>query len=430
MWKQCLGAVLLLVVAAAAKAQALPATRSSSTQAHRSANAHLTEPVRSVGVMTFTDADTLVVADWRAGKLHALQLPPAATGTAQAFNLKNISTPIARALHTRPEHLRFEDIAFRPGAELAYITLSVERGAAMPVPALVAIGASGQVTVVDLAKTRRTSVAITSPPAADKRIWRDVPEASYMVTDLVYYDKKLYVAGLSNARFASTLRVYDVPFTGTSTSTSVEMYHAVHNQLETRAPIRAMAVVTLDGAPTLVAAYTCTPLVTIPLKDVQDGAHITGKTIAELGWGSAPVDMVTFDVGQGPMVLLANSHKAADLMTVSEIAKAAAQPGLSTPIAWPAEPLRGLKSTYIPMAGIAHMSVQDTDFLAILRRNEASGAMELVSIRKGYFLRLSDFVNEYDFANFQYGPNDASRKVHQVLHNDEAYSGLTKGIAQ
>jgi hypothetical protein len=55
------------------------------------------------------------------------------------------------------------------------------------------------------------------------------------------------------------------------------------------------------GEPTLLAAYTCTPLVTIALKDLKDGAHVVGKTIGELGWGSYPVDMVTFDSEKGPM---------------------------------------------------------------------------------------------------------------------------------
>lgn len=110
-------------------------------------------------------------------------------------------------------------------------------------------------------------------------------------------------------------------FTSNAASvTSVEMYHAVHNQVETRAPIRKTAIIDLNGEPTLLAAYTCTPLVTIPLKDLKDGVRIVGKTIAELGWGSNPVDVVTFDAGHGPMVLLTNSHKSADLMSVSDIA--------------------------------------------------------------------------------------------------------------
>jgi hypothetical protein len=322
--------------------------------------------------------------------------------------------------------LRFEDLAFRPGAELAYITLSVDRGADVSRPALVSVSAAGTVSVINLAKTPQTSVKIKDPPAADKRFWRDVPEASYTVTDLVFYEGKLYVAGLSSASFSSTLRVYDFPFTGDSTATSIEMYHAVHNQMETRAPIRKMAIVNLNGEPSLVAAYTCTPLVTIPLKDLKDGAHVIGKTVAELGWGSAPLDMVSFDVGQGPMVLLINSHKSADLMTVRSIAEASAKPGLTTPIKWPAEPLMGLKSTYIPISGIADLDNQNNQFFCALRRNEASGDMELVSIRKGAFLRLSDFVNEYDFDDYKYPSNDNWHGVHQMLRTDEGYPDLAR----
>jgi hypothetical protein len=383
-------------------------------------------PVKSVGQMTFADANTVVIADWRAGEIHALQLAPAASVPAKPFNLKNVSTPIARALRTDPEKLRFEDMAFRPGAELAYITISVDPGDSVPRPALVSVDAAGKVAIVDLVKTPRTSAEIKSRPAADERLWRDVPEAALTVTDLVFHEGKLYVAGLSGASFASTLRVYDFPFTGAATATSIEMYHAVHNEIETRAPIRKMAIVSLNGEPTLVAAYTCTPLVTIPLKDLKDGAHITGKTIAELGWGSAPVDMVTFDAGQGPMVLLVNSHKSADLMTVPAIAEASARPGLTTPIKWPGEPLLGLKSTAIPMSGLAQLGDQNKEFFGALRRETESGAMELVSIRKGAFLRLSDFVNEYDFADFKYPPNDTWHGVHQMLRTDEGYPDLAK----
>jgi len=383
-------------------------------------------PVQSVGQMTFADDNIVVIADWRAGEIHALQFPPAASVAAKPFNLIDISKPIARALHTDSDKMRFEDMAFRPGAELAYITISVDRGDQIPRPALVSVDAAGKVTVVDLAKTAHVSTEIKSRPTADGRFWRDTPEAAYTVTDMVFHEGKLYVAGLSGESFASTLRVYDFPFTGTSTATSIEMYHAVHNQMETRAPIRKMAIVSLNGEPTLVAAYTCTPLVTIPLKDLKDGAHVTGKTIAELGWGSAPVDMVTFDAGQGPMVLLINSHKSADLMTVSSIAEASARPGLATPIKWPSEPLLGLKSTPIPISGIAQLDNQNRDFFGALRRDESSGAMELVSIRKGAFLRLSDFINEYDFADYKYGPNDTWHGVHQMLRTDEGYPDLAK----
>lgn len=386
--------------------------------------AALAGPVRSVGPMTFVDADTVVVADWIGAELHALQLPAATPGPVKAFNLKDVSASIAHALRIQPDKLHFEDMAFRPQTGLAYIAVSIRRGQATPTPALVAVDADGKVAVVDLAKVRHASAAIHNAPAVAKRLWRDLPQATLTVTDLVFHQGKLYVAGLSNASFASTLRVIDYPFNGKVGAASIEMYHAVHNQVETRAPIRKMAVITLNGEATLLAAYTCTPLVTIPLEALVDGAHVTGKTIAELGWGSTPVDMVAFDAGEGPVVLLANSHKSADLMSVAAIADASAKPGLATPIKWPGEPLLGLRSVSIPLAGLAQLTEQSRDFLAALRRNEASGAMELVSIRKGAFLRLSDFVNEYDFADYRYGPSDGWRAVHGTLRTDEGYADV------
>lgn len=381
--------------------------------------------IQSAGKLTFVDANTVVVADWRGGQLHALTLPAASPGTSAAFNLKNVSGAVARALHTTSEKLRFEDMAIRPGSELAYLSLSVEgkSAGARPTPALVSVTTAGQVDVIPMDGAKRESVAIGNVPAADKHLWRDTPAATYTVTDMTYHAGKLYVAGLSNASFASTLRVFDFPFKGEAAVSSIEMYHPVHNMRETRAPIRKMVIATLNGEPTLVAAFTCSPLVTIPLKDLKDGAHIPAKTIAEFGWGSAPVGMVMFDAGQGPMVLLTHSHKSADLLSVTDIAEAATKPGLATPIKWPTEPVLGVKSIYVPIR-VAQIANQDATFLAALRRNEASGAMELVSMRKGLFLRLSDFVNEYDFADFRYAEKDGWRDVHGTLRTDEGYADL------
>ena len=384
----------------------------------------LAGPVKSVGALAFANAETLVVADWRGQELHAIALPPAAPAAARPFNLRNVSTPIARALHVSPERVNFEAMAFRPGTEVAYVSLSVDRGRAVPAPAIVAVDSSGKVSVLALDKLARTSARVADAPAADRKFWRDTPEATLTVTDLVFDAGKLYVAGLNNTNFASTLRIYDFPFNEHATASTVEMYHPVHDQLETRAPIRKMAVVTLDGERRLVAAYTCTPLVVIPLKDLVDGAHVKGTTIAELGWGSAPVGMVAFDTAQGPQLLLANSAKSADLMPVSAIAAAAKQPSIATPIQVPASPLAGLKSTYLPLTGLDQLAMQDAQFIGALRRQPSTGAMQLVSFRVGAFLRVSDFVNEYDFDDFHYRAGDPFRGAHVVMRTDEGYPDL------
>jgi hypothetical protein len=109
---------------------------------------------------------------------------------------------------------------------------------------------------------------------------------------------------------------------------------------------------------------------------------------------------------------------------VSAIAAAARQPSLSRPIPVPASPLMGLKSTYLPLTGLAQMSMQDAQFIGALRRQPATGAMQLVSFRIGAFLRVSDFVNEYDFDDFRYRDGDPFRAAHQVMRTDEGYPEL------
>ena len=121
---------------------------------------------------------------------------------------------------------------------------------------------------------------------------------SFTVTDMKFHDGKLFVAGLSNQTFASSLRILSYPFDGKQTMSSIAMYHTSHNQIETRAPIRTMTFETLNGQDTLVAGYLCSRLVTIPVSRLQDGAHVDGKTIAKSGYGDVPNGMVGFHGGE------------------------------------------------------------------------------------------------------------------------------------
>ena len=57
------------------------------------------------------------------------------------------------------------------------------------------------------------------------------------ITDLAYTDGRLYAAGLSSEEFASKLRSIAYPFTSVDEGASVEIWHAPHNQFETRSPV-------------------------------------------------------------------------------------------------------------------------------------------------------------------------------------------------
>ncbi|MBC3917163.1 hypothetical protein H8L32_06725 [Undibacterium sp. CY18W] len=381
--------------------------------------------MQSVSKLSFGDANTLFVADWKGARIFALPVPVPARPAGKPFNLMDVQAPIAKALGVAPTALRFEDLAVQPDGELAYVALTVRGGKGPGKPAIVSINAAGKVARLDLTRAS-ASTPITDAPTADVTFWRNLPEQTLTVTDMRYYQNKLYVAGLSNRSFASTLRVYDYPFSGKASATTVEMYHPVHNQIETRAPIRSMTVMTIDGEPTLVAAYTCTPLVTIPLKDLKDGAHIVARTIGELGWGSAPNGLVNFKVGDAEYALLVNSSRSADLLSAADLASAVATPGLSTPIDWPAKPYLGIKATMTPLSAVMRIDNLNPQLLLALRRSEASGEMQLVSIPKGGYLRLSDFVNEYDFPDYRYPEGDKFRGFHKYARTIEGYPELAR----
>ena len=55
-----------------------------------------------------------------------------------------------------------------------------------------------------------------------------------------------------------------------------------------------MSVQEIDGKPQLVAAYTCSPIVLVPLDELTDGAKISARTIMDYGNGQ-PLDMITFN---------------------------------------------------------------------------------------------------------------------------------------
>ncbi|WP_229259459.1 hypothetical protein [Duganella aceris] len=381
--------------------------------------------VQSAAKLTFGDASTLFVADWKGARIYALPVAVPAKAAGKPFNLMDVQGPIAKALGVAPSALRFEDLAVQPGSELAYVALTVRGAKGKTTPAIVNIDAAGRVTRVDLGKVAG-SAAISDAPAADQVFWRDLPAQTLTVTDMRFYQNKLYVAGLSNRSFASTLRVYDYPFSGKAQVTSVEMYHPVHNQVETRAPIRSMAVMTIAGEPSLVAAYTCTPLVVIPLKDLRDGAHIAAKTVSELGWGSAPNGLVSFKVGEAEYALLVNSSRSADLLSAADLGVGAAAPGLNTPIEIPAKPYSGVKGMMTPMAAAMRVDNLNPELLLALRRDDASGQVQLVSILKGAYLRLSDFVNEYDFSDYRYPDGDKFRDFHKYSRGLEGYPELAR----
>jgi hypothetical protein len=59
----------------------------------------------------------------------------------------------------------------------------------------------------------------------------------------------------------------------------------------------------------ILAAYTCTPLVKIPVSDLKPGNKIKGTTIAELGNHNRPLDMIVYRKDGHDYILMSNSSR-------------------------------------------------------------------------------------------------------------------------
>ena len=388
------------------------------------------ETPRFPGILEFGPENVLFVADAVRGAIHAYELPEAGAAPQEdgAFNLLDVDALIAEALGAEGR-IVYGDLAVHPVSEKAYVSLTAIIDGA-ETGAVVSISRDGDVERLDLDALVLTSFEIENPADEAITFWRDIPAPTLTVTDLDFVNGELFVSGISTGEFASTLRRVPYPFTASATASSIEIYHAAHNQNETRAPIRAMTVVDLNGVSTVVAAYTCTPLVTIPVEALEDGAHVKGRTIAELGYGNTPLDVISFSAAdmQGQVssyVLVVNREMDADLIAMDDLEAAASAPGLSEPVPYLGA-TSGVQTVALPLSGVAHIADQNQQFLLALRRDLDTGAMQLVSFRKGAFFRLSDFISEYNFPSYTYSEDPMSagvRMFQNMLKIDEGFSG-------
>ncbi|MEO0327130.1 MAG: hypothetical protein AAF217_00890 [Pseudomonadota bacterium] len=241
-----------------------------SASANQSTNAVGTP--KSASVLEFGSDNTLFVADSVSGKIFAYNTSDSGPVQSEemAYNLLSIEAVVAQSVSADPGSLIYNDLAVHPVTREAYVSLDFTVDG-IDQAAVVTISQEGGVKRLDFAE--RTEGVFTLKDKADNTVtfWRDIPAPTLTITDLDFADGELFVSGISTGEFASTLRRVPFPFDAPSTSTSIEIFHAGHAQMETRAPIRAMTVLDINGVQTVVAAYTCTPLVTIDASVLQDG---------------------------------------------------------------------------------------------------------------------------------------------------------------
>ena len=114
-------------------------------------------------------------------------------------------------------------------------------------------------------------------------------------------ERRVLVAADRHSVSRSAARAFD--------GAAIEIYHGAHGRFETKSPIRTFVTYRIKNEPYMLAAYTCTPLVKMPVAELKAGAHIKGTTIAELGNRNRPLDMIVYQKDGKDYLLMTNSSR-------------------------------------------------------------------------------------------------------------------------
>ncbi|MEM9553123.1 MAG: hypothetical protein AAGC60_02615 [Acidobacteriota bacterium] len=302
-------------------------------------------PIGSLSVLAFAPSGELLIGDSKNGTVWAFDLGERTPRTSnEATPIGDLETQIAALLGTRSSEVMIHDLAVDRITQEIY--LAVSRGRAtwesrwqLPndvadAQVLLKVTPEAEILEVPLAGVPYRQARLPNPIAADKMSeWKGSSLRADAISDLAVVEDddggaSVVVAGLSNEEFASTLWRLPWPFAdaagesnAASSATSIEIFHGAHGVWETHSPIRAFVPYRLDGAQHLLAAYLCTPFVTLPVAALDDGAHLRGRTIAEFGWGNYPLDMVVYRKDGRDRVLIANSNQTWMIVDAEDIAR-------------------------------------------------------------------------------------------------------------
>jgi hypothetical protein len=261
--------------------------------------------LKSAGALAFGPEGVLFVGDSVGGDVVALDTNDhTAPRSAVKIDVQGVDAKIAALVGVTPDQIMINDLKVNPISRNAYLSASRGKGPdAMPL--IARVNGAGEVSLLSLDNIPHSSVSLTDVPAANPSARQD--PRMMTITDMTYVNGNLMVAGLSNEEWSSALRSIPVPFKTAEQGATLQIWHSSHGRYETQSPVRTFVPYTISGQQYILAAYTCTPLVKIAVSDLKPGAKVKGVTIADLGSGNQPIDMVPYKKDGHEYILVSNT---------------------------------------------------------------------------------------------------------------------------
>jgi hypothetical protein len=328
----------------------------------------------------------LFAADVARATIFAFELPAEAPAAETAeVNVDQLGAKIASLLGVEREDAVIRGMTVHPASHAVYLSIARGRGPEAG-PMVVRAGTDGELSVVELDDLPFTSFELDDAPSADDErqdFWLDgtdptsqsreihgvtlnvaqVPLQRSTITDLAWVGGTLFVAGLSNEEFTSRLRQISYPFDGSATETSVEIFHVDHGKYETQSPIRALT--SFDGGSSILATYTCTPVVQFSLDQLRGEGLVRGHTVAELGPMNQPFSLVSYYRDGEEFLLVSNTRH--PLLKIPAAAIATQDP-LALPLSDP-DSSRGVPRENLEHAGVTWMAPLNRESVVVVQHD-------------------------------------------------------------
>jgi hypothetical protein len=328
-----------------------------------------TPEIKSITSLTFGPEGILFIGDSKGATVFAVDTKDVAkVEKGAAIDLKGVDQKIAALLGTTVENITFQDLAVNPVSKKVYVSVQNTDGT----PVLLTVEGD-KIQPVSLKDVAFSSMALNNAPAEDAKDQRGRSLRISSISDLAYAEGKVMVSGLSNQEFSSTFRSMPFPFTKQQDASSLEIYHAAHGKYETASPIKTFTTTTINNKKYLIASYTCTPLVLFPLDELKAGMHVKGRTVAEMGSGNQPLDMVIMNTNGKSFLVMANSNRPVFRVNFKNIE--AFQGSLTTPVEENFA-TEGVPFVNMPVTNVLQLDKMDENRLVMLQR-KANGSLDL-----------------------------------------------------
>ncbi len=299
-YRKMMTQVILVVGAALALAFTVQAAR---TAAPATALAAGNSGLKSAGALAFGPDGVLFVGDSAGGAIAAIDTADRTPGSGKV-DVQGIDEKVAAMVGVNPGDILINDVAVNPISKNVYVSAARGRGPDAA-PLVVRVDSSGKLTLLPLDNIKHETISLSDVPDVNTAA-RQNPRTQ-TITDMAFVNGNVMVAGMSNEEWSSALRSIPYPFKTAVKGTQLQIWHASHGRYETQSPVRTFVPYTIDGQQYVLAAYTCTPLVKIPVSDLKAGAQVKGVTISDLGAGNQPLDMVPYKKDGHEFILIANS---------------------------------------------------------------------------------------------------------------------------